>query len=66
MTEQQEYELFKWTLDNMFKCEFGMLDEKQHKLFLDLIEEKKDQPFIQKCFRVFENWKKKNGLPTTE
>jgi len=66
MTEQQQQELFKWTMENMYKCEFGMLDEEKRKLFLDLIEEKKDTLFMQKCFTVYENWKKRNDLPTTE
>ena len=57
MEIEKKEELKKWVVDNMFACEFGVLDEEQIELFLDLLEDNKDQPFMTECFTSFEKIK---------
>ena len=66
MDNETKLQLKEWVIDNMFKCEFGMLDEKKHKLFVDCIESRIGDPFLQECFTLFEQVKKSQGLPVTK
>jgi len=58
MTEQQKQQLKKWVVENMMAIEFGTLDDKKRTLFLTMVEERKDDEFMQECFTTFELIKK--------
>lgn len=61
----EDYRLFTYVIDNMFKYEFDLLEEKEYIKFGKFMESLKETPFIKKCLIIYELFKKRNGLPET-
>jgi len=59
MDGEQKIQLQAWVVENMFACEKGLLNDKKRKLFLDMIESRMEDRFIQECFTTFEIMKLK-------
>jgi len=57
MSSNQKEQLKKWVIENMIAIENNTLDDRKKMLFLDLIEKKKGDTFIQECFTEFQRTK---------
>ena len=57
MPSNQKEQLKKWVIENMIAIENNTLDDRKKMLFLDLIEKKKGDKFIQECFTEFQKTK---------
>ena len=60
MDSDLKYENLKnWVVDQFIACENDTLTDKQRTLFLDLVEERKDDKLINDAFKTFMEYKMK-------
>lgn len=57
MDKHQKYEDHKnWLVAQFIACELGTLTDKQRRLFLDMVEEKKEHDLFKDAFKTYQSF----------